>query len=80
MKRRGLRLDSHKSRPLERPIRVVPPPATLVLALDQGSGDEALPVVRPGEAVRAVPLPGLPAVCRSDRERRSRHRPLPARR
>jgi electron transport complex protein RnfC len=53
MKRRGLRLDSHKSRPLERPIRVVPPPATLVLALDQGSGDEALPVVRPGEAVRA---------------------------
>lgn len=52
MKLRGLRLDSHKSRPLERPIRVVPPPATLVLALDQGSGEDALPVVRPGDSVR----------------------------
>jgi len=52
MKLRGLRLDSHTSRPLERPIRVVPPPATLVLALDQGSGADALPMVRPGEAVR----------------------------
>lgn len=52
MKPRGLRLDSHKSRPLEGPVRVVPPPATLVLALDQGSGEDALPVVRPGEAVR----------------------------
>ena len=52
MKLRGLRLDSHKSRPLERPIRVVPPPATLVLALDQGSGEDAPPMVRPGEAVR----------------------------
>jgi electron transport complex protein RnfC len=49
---RGLRLESHKSRPLERRILVVPPPATLVLALDQGAGDEALPVVQPGEAVR----------------------------
>jgi electron transport complex protein RnfC len=52
MKLRGLRLDSHKSRPLERPIHVVPPPPTLVLALDQGTGEDALPVVRPGEAVR----------------------------
>jgi electron transport complex protein RnfC len=53
MKLRGLRLDSHKSRPLERPIRIVPPPATLALALDQGSGEDAVPMVRPGEAVRA---------------------------
>ena len=53
MKLRGLRLDSHKSRPLERPILVVPPPATLVLALDQGSGEDAVPVVQPDEAVRA---------------------------
>ena len=52
MKLRGLRLDSHKSRPLAGPIRVLPPPATLVLALDQGSGEDARPVVRPGEAVR----------------------------
>ena len=53
MRPRGLALDSHKSWPLEGPIRIVPPPATLVLALDQGSGEDALPVVRPGEAVRA---------------------------
>lgn len=52
MKLRGLRLDGHKARPLERAIRVVPPPATLVLALDQGSGEEAVPVARPGDAVR----------------------------
>jgi len=52
MKLRGLRLDSHKSRPLERPIRVLPPPAILVLALDQGSGEDALPIVRPGDSVR----------------------------
>ncbi len=52
MKLRGVTLDGHKSRPLDSPIRVVPPPATLVLALDQGSGESALPAVRPGEAVR----------------------------
>jgi electron transport complex protein RnfC len=34
----------------------VPPPATLVLALDQGSGEEAVPVVRPGDAVRVGSL------------------------
>jgi len=52
MKLRGLRLDSHKSRPLQGPIRLVPPPATLVLALDQGAGKEAFPVVGSGDAVR----------------------------
>lgn len=52
MKVRGLRLDGHKSRPLERAIRAVPPPATLVLALDQGSGEDAVPAARPGDAVR----------------------------
>jgi len=50
--RGGLRLDSHKSRPLERPIRAVAPPATIVLPLDQGSGTEAVPVVGPGDVVR----------------------------
>jgi electron transport complex protein RnfC len=53
MKPRGLRLDSHKSRALEGPIRVVPPPATLVLSLDQGSGEDAIAAVQPGAAVRA---------------------------
>jgi electron transport complex protein RnfC len=56
MKPRGLQLDGHKSRPLEGPVRLVPPPATLVMALDQGAGEEAVPVVRPGDAVHV----GLP--------------------
>jgi electron transport complex protein RnfC len=49
--RGGLRLESHKVRPLERPVSGLPAPATVVLALDQGSGRDADPVVRPGEAV-----------------------------
>lgn len=52
MSPRGLRFDSHKSRPLQRPIRSVAPPATIRLALDQGSGEEAVPAVAPGDAVR----------------------------
>jgi len=52
MKLRGLTLDGHKSRPLKGLIRPVPPPAMLVLALDQGAGEAAAPVVRPGDAVR----------------------------
>lgn len=54
--RGGLRLESHKARPLERPIRIVPPPALLALALDQGSGEDAHPQVRPGDRVRAGQL------------------------
>jgi len=52
MKSRGLQIDGHKSRPFAGPIRLVPPPATLVLALDQGAGEEAVPVVHPGDVVR----------------------------
>ncbi|MCM2311289.1 MAG: electron transport complex subunit RsxC [Steroidobacteraceae bacterium] len=50
--RGGLRLDSHKARPLQRPIRVVPPPTLLALALDQGSGEDAHPRVLPGTRVQ----------------------------
>jgi electron transport complex protein RnfC len=49
--RGGLRLDSHKARPFERPIRGVPPPSQAVLALDQGSGAESEPLVKTGDAV-----------------------------
>jgi electron transport complex protein RnfC len=49
--RGGLRLDSHKARSLGRPIRGVLPPPEIVLALDQGSGEESVPVVKAGDAV-----------------------------
>jgi len=49
--RGGLRLDNHKARPFERPIRSVSPPPQLVLALDQGSGEESIPIVKAGDAV-----------------------------
>jgi len=48
----GLRLDGHKSRPLEQPVLAVPPPRTCILALDQGSGEEAEAIVEPGTRVR----------------------------
>jgi electron transport complex protein RnfC len=50
--RGGLRVDGHKSRPLEQPVIVADPPRTAILALDQGSGEEAEPVVAPGAPVR----------------------------
>jgi len=54
--RGGLRLESHKLRPLQRPVLSVPSPRTAVLALDQGSGADAAPVVGPGQAVRVGSL------------------------
>jgi len=49
--RGGLRLDGHKSRPFEQPLIALPPPRVAVLALDQGSGEEADPLVGPGAHV-----------------------------
>jgi len=49
---RGLRLAPHKERPFERPLRVLPPPRTAIVALDQGSGEEAQPLIGPGTTVR----------------------------
>ena len=50
--RGGLRLEACKTRPFEQPLRVLPAPAIAILALDQGSGEAATPLVRPGDAVR----------------------------
>jgi electron transport complex protein RnfC len=50
--RGGLRLQGHKAGLAAAPIRVLPPPRTVLLALDQqGSGAEAEPVVQPGQFV-----------------------------
>jgi electron transport complex protein RnfC len=50
--RGGLRLHGHKAALATQPIRVLPPPRTVLLALDQqGSGAEAQPVVQPGQSV-----------------------------
>ncbi len=50
--RGGLRIETHKARPLGRPIETLPPPAVAVLALDQGSGEPAQAIVAPGTPVR----------------------------
>lgn len=50
--RGGLRIESHKAQPLERPIAVLPAPDQVVLALDQGSGERAQAIVTPGTPVR----------------------------
>jgi len=50
--RGGLRLDGHKSRPLEHPLIRAAPPRVALLALDQGSGEDAEPLVAAGTAVR----------------------------
>ena len=50
--RGGLRLHGHKEELAAQPIRVLPPPRTVLLALDQqGSGAEAQPVVQAGQPV-----------------------------
>jgi electron transport complex protein RnfC len=50
--RGGLRLQGHKAELTAAPIRVLPPPRTVLLALDQrGAGAEAEPVVQPGQSV-----------------------------
>jgi len=47
----GLVLESHKQFPLDLPIVELPAPPCVVLALDQGSGREAEPVVANGDRV-----------------------------
>lgn len=47
----GLRLDAHKEAALARPLADGPIPRLVVLALDQGAGDEATPCVEPGARV-----------------------------
>ncbi len=50
--RGGLRIESHKARPLEWPIAALAAPDFAVLALDQGSGEAAQAIVTPGTPVR----------------------------
>jgi electron transport complex protein RnfC len=57
MARRGdpvpsLRLDAHKARTMEQPLRVAPAPVLAVVALDQGGAAAPRPVVDPGARVR----------------------------
>ena len=47
----GLRLDPHKSISTQQPIRTIPPPAELVLPLDQHAGTPAIPIVKAGDTV-----------------------------
>ena len=49
--RGGLRLEGHKARPLGQPVVVAPAPRTAILALDQGSGEPAEPLLGPGATV-----------------------------
>jgi electron transport complex protein RnfC len=48
----GLLLEARKAQALRQPLRAASPPRTAVLALDQGAGEEARPVVAPGTPVR----------------------------
>ncbi|MCE3285236.1 MAG: rnfC, partial [Steroidobacteraceae bacterium] len=47
----GLVLDAHKHQALEAPIVPLPPPASVLLALDQGSGSVLEPTVVVGQDV-----------------------------
>jgi len=47
----GLRLDAHNTRSTQSPLRAAPPPAELVLPLDQHAGKASRPIVKPGERV-----------------------------
>ncbi|MET0985432.1 MAG: electron transport complex subunit RsxC [Steroidobacteraceae bacterium] len=47
----GLQLDSHKDISTQQPIRILAPPAELVLPLDQHAGAPAVPIVNVGDIV-----------------------------
>lgn len=55
--RGGLRLNAHKERSTEQPLRAASPAASLVLPLDQHAGAPAVPLVKPGERIlRGQPI------------------------
>jgi electron transport complex protein RnfC len=55
--RGGLRLNAHKERSTEHPLRPASPVESLVLPLDQHSGAAAVPLVKPGDRVlRGQPI------------------------
>ena len=57
----GLVLDAHKAQALREPVVEVPPPRYVALALDQGSGSEAEPVVPVGASVRLGTIVARPS-------------------
>ena len=48
----GLELEARKTAPMRQPLRAAPVPPLLVVALDQGSGDAAEPLLAAGARVR----------------------------
>jgi electron transport complex protein RnfC len=48
----GLELEARKAAPMRQPLREAPVPPCVVVALDQGSGDEAQPLLTTGARVR----------------------------
>ena len=55
--RGGLRLNAHKERSTEQPLRPASSAASLVLPLDQHAGAPAVPLVKPGERIlRGQPI------------------------
>jgi Na+-translocating ferredoxin:NAD+ oxidoreductase subunit C len=55
--RGGLRLNAHKQRSTEQPLRAAAAVESLVLPLDQHAGSPALPLVKPGDRVlRGQPI------------------------
>lgn len=50
--RSGLRLNAHKQRSIEQPLRAASAVESLVLPLDQHAGIPAVPLVKPGDLVR----------------------------
>ncbi len=48
----GLRLPPSKSGPMQRPLRITPPPLHAVVSMDQGNGRAAEPIVAAGDRVR----------------------------
>jgi electron transport complex protein RnfC len=48
----GLELEARKAAPMRQPLRAAPVPPLLVMALDQGSGDAAQPLLKAGARVR----------------------------
>lgn len=62
----GLRIEAHKARSTQQPIRAARPSDRYVIPLDQHSGLPAVPLVKAGERVRmyqpiAQPAPGISA-------------------
>ena len=68
----GLQLESHKTGALQQPLRTASTPATAVVALDQGGGHGAVPLVSAGTRV----FVGTPLARPADRSAATVHSPI----